>query len=163
MTLYYFDSSALVKIYVREPGSAWLRQLVAREPLSPIIMVDLAVTEVAAALSVLHRTNRIGRALWDRAFDQFMTDINSRFDLARTELKDFFEAAELTRQYPLKAYDALQLTAALRRQRGLATFATRLTFISGDGTLLSAARAEGLTTDNPFDRVLPQDTPDRSP
>jgi predicted nucleic acid-binding protein len=28
MTLYYFDASAVVKYYVTEPGSNWVRQLV---------------------------------------------------------------------------------------------------------------------------------------
>ena len=28
MTLYYFDASAVVKYYVTEPGSTWVRQLV---------------------------------------------------------------------------------------------------------------------------------------
>jgi predicted nucleic acid-binding protein len=28
MAFYYFDASALVKYYVTEPGSAWVRQLI---------------------------------------------------------------------------------------------------------------------------------------
>lgn len=28
MALYYFDASALVKYYVTEPGSTWIRQLI---------------------------------------------------------------------------------------------------------------------------------------
>jgi hypothetical protein len=34
-----------------------------------------------------------------------------------------------------------------------------LTFVSGDDTLLVAAQAEGLPTDNPFDHVSPHDIP----
>ena len=33
MAVYYFDASAVVKYYVTEPGSAWVRQLMeARDP-----------------------------------------------------------------------------------------------------------------------------------
>jgi predicted nucleic acid-binding protein len=163
MGLYYFDSSALVKLYVLEPGSTWLRLLAAREPIQSIIIADMGVTEVAAALSILHRMGRIKRTAWDRAFDQFMNDVERRFDLAHTGFKDFFDAAELTRQYPLKAYDALQLTVALRRYRQLLAFGASLTFVAGDGTLLNAALAEGLAVDDPFDHVLLQDTPSRLP
>jgi hypothetical protein len=35
-------------------------------------------------------------------------------------------------------------------------------FVSGDKTLLTAAQAEGLLTDNPFDHVSPSDTPQAS-
>jgi hypothetical protein len=75
---------------------------------------------------------------------------------------DFFAAASLTQSYPLKAYDAVQLAVALRHAANLATYNLPLTFVCGDRTLLAAAQAERLLTDNPFDHVAPQDTPARS-
>ena len=89
MALYYLDASALVKHYILEPGSTWVRKLV----------------------------------------------------------------------NPLKAYDAVQLAVALRHSRALARHQLSLTFVTGDDALLTAARAESLLTDNPFDHVVPQDTP----
>ena len=71
----------------------------------------------------------------------------------------FGEAALLTQRHPLKAYDAVQLAVALRQNRALATVKQSLIFVSGDKTLLAAAKAEGLDIDNPFDHVSPQDTP----
>lgn len=48
---------------------------------------------------------------------------------------------------------------ALRQNRALALVERSLIFVSGDKTLLSAAQAEGLLTDNPFDHVSPLDSP----
>ena len=64
----------------------------------------------------------------------------------------------MTQQYPLRAYDAVQLAVALRYARILAAFGLPLIFVSGDAALLNAARAEGLPTDNPFDHVSPEDS-----
>ena len=71
-------------------------------------------------------------------------------------------AADLARQHPLKAYDAVQLAVALRQHHALRAVRQSLIFVSGDKTLLAAAEAEGLATDNPFDHVSPQDTPERA-
>jgi len=165
MAFYYFDASALVKYYILEPGSTWVRDLINatneqdKRPVHTIFMADISAAEVAAAFAVLHRIGRVRRRVWDGAFDQFMDDVNSYYQLVATGRDDFFAAASLTRRYPLKAYDAVQLAVALRHSRALAAHDFALTFVSGDDTLLAAAQAEGLTTDNPFDHVSPRDTP----
>jgi len=165
MALYYVDASALVKYYILEPGSTWVRALInaadaqAKRPAHTVFMADLSAAEVAAAFAVLHRTRRIRRPVWESAFDQFMDDVSSRYQLVQAGRDDFFAAASLTREYPLKAYDAVQLAVALRHSRALAAHKLSLTFISGDDTLLAAAQAKGLPTDNPFAHVSPHDTP----
>ena len=59
-------------------------------------------------------------------------------------------AGQLVVQYPLRAYDAVQLASALRVQLDLAqTEATPLTFLTADDRLIAIAQAEGLLTDNP--------------
>ncbi len=164
MTHYYFDASALVKYYIREPGTAWVRELtdallpgsIARRHI--IFMADVSAAETAAAFAILHRVGRIGKRLWEESFDRLMADIGSRFVLLRTWHEDFFTAAYLTRRHPLKAYDAIQLAVALRQQRALMAYHLAVCFVSGDGRLLEAARAEGLPVENPFDHVVPEDT-----
>ncbi len=165
MSLYFFDASALVKYYILEPGSTWVRTLInpteAQSKQSPyaIFIADISVTEVSAAFAILHRTGRIRRSTWDSVFAQFMYDVTSRYQLIRTDLDDFFTAATLTRQHPLKAYDAVQLAVALRHNRTLADHELTLTFVSGDRTLLAATRAENIAAENPFDYASPLDTP----
>ena len=43
MTAFYVDTSALVKRYVDEIGSGWLRTIVSAEPSSSVIIVHLAI------------------------------------------------------------------------------------------------------------------------
>lgn len=166
MALYYFDASALVKYYILEPGSTWVRQVV--DAMSPdevsranlTFISEASITECAAAFAVLHRTQRISRRTRDGAFRAFMQHIAvGRLNTIPIVTADFQMAAHLTQTHPLKAYDAVQLAVALRRSQSLAIHDLALNFVSGDATLTAAAQAEGLLTDNPFDHVLPQDSP----
>jgi predicted nucleic acid-binding protein len=84
-----------------------------------------------------------------------------RFRIWLVATDDFLAAAHLTQRHPLKAYDAVQLAVALRQQRAMAAYHLPLTFVSGDERLLEAARAEGLSVENPFDHVVPEDTASR--
>ena len=164
MAYYYFDASALVKYYIREPGSTWVRELAdARLSTSAgrryaIFIADICVAEAAAAFAILHRTGRIGRRLWGESFDRLMSDVGPRFALIGAQRDDFFAAAYLTQHHPLKAYDAIQLAVALRQQRTLAGYNLVACFVSGDARLLDAARAEDLAVENPFDHLAPEDT-----
>jgi predicted nucleic acid-binding protein len=165
MVIYYLDASALVKYYIREPGSAWVRALVdARLPDSglranQVLMSEASIAECAAAFAILNRTRRISRKTRDGAFRAFMRHISGEvFYPLPVRTSDFQFAAHLTQRHPLKAYDAVQLAVALRYARILAAFGLPLVFVSGDAALLAAARAEGLPTENPFDHVAPEDT-----
>ena len=165
MAIYYLDASALVKYYIREPGSAWVRALVdVRLPDSElranqVLISEASITECAAAFAILHRTQRISRKTRDGAFRAFMRHISGEvFYPLTVQTSDFLFAAYLTQHHPLKAYDAVQLAVALRYARILAAFGLPLIFVSGDAALLNAARAEGLTTDNLFDHISPEDS-----
>ena len=51
MTTYYADTSALVKRYVDEEGSAWLRATLEAQPSPSIVVVHLLLVEVTSALT----------------------------------------------------------------------------------------------------------------
>jgi predicted nucleic acid-binding protein len=169
MALYYFDTSALVKYYVTEPGSTWVMGLIdARDPdtglpMHTVFLAGASVAEVSAALSILHRRGIISRRQRDDAYDHFLADLEERFAIVAMPLQDFYSAAELAQRHPLKAYDVVQLAVALRHSQALAAHDLALTFVSGDDTLLTAAQSEGLPTDNPFDHVSPHDIPQQPP
>lgn len=165
MAFYYFDASALVKYYVTEPGSTWVRHLVEdRDPVTLewrhlLFAAEITRVEVAAGLAIIERVGRIRKAEREREYRRFISQFTSRYFVVQLTTEDIEHAAELTQRHPLKAYDAVQLAVALRCQQALAPLPLLLTFVSGDRTLLAAARAEGLLTDNPFDHVVPEDTP----
>jgi predicted nucleic acid-binding protein len=155
MALYYFDASAVVKYYILEPASS--PDQASRANLS--LISEASITECAAAFAVLYRTQRISRRTRDGAFRAFMQHIVAgRLNTIPIVTADFQMAADLTQTHPLKAYDAVQLAVALRRTRSLVAHDLALTFVSGDASLIAAAQAEGLLTDNPFDHILPEDS-----
>lgn len=159
MHLYYFDASAVVKYYIREPGTAWVRQLVDETDADTTLISEATITETAAAFSVLDRVGCISRRARDGAYRAFTKHINvGVWEPIPVLTEDFRFAASLTQRHPLKAYDAVQLAVALRQHEILMANDFQSTFVSGDTTLLDAARAEGLTVDNPFDHVVPDDT-----
>jgi uncharacterized protein len=161
MALYYFDTSALVKYYVTEPGSTWVRQLIEERDVETgnfrhIIMVaEITRVEVAAGLAVIERVSRIKRSERDRAYAHFIAQLVHRYTIIPLTTTDLETAAALTQRHPLKAYDAVQLAVALRYHQLLAAYP--LTFVCGDDTLITAAQSEGLSTANPFDHVVPED------
>jgi predicted nucleic acid-binding protein len=55
MALYFFDSSALVKRYVREQGSVWVRETTVSVSGHLIHSSLLTVVEIASALARRHR------------------------------------------------------------------------------------------------------------
>ncbi len=167
MALYYLDTSALVKYYVLEAGSTWVRDLVdtlitdGQSRANTIFIPDIGIPEAAAAFSVLERTARISRRTRDRVFQACMHHIASGLlSVLPITSADLFAAAILTQAHPLKAYDAVHLAVALRHFRTLAAIELSLSFVSGDRRLLAAASAEGLAVANPFDHVSDDDMPE---
>ena len=60
------------------------------------------------------------------------------------------EAASLAKKHSLRAYDAVQLAAALDTSRVISQIeSTQLTLVSADLELNAAAAAEGLATEDP--------------
>lgn len=168
MAFYYFDASALVKYYVTEPGSTWVRQLIEEQDPENgqtrhiIFVAEITRVEVAAGLAVIERAGRIKRSERDREYRCFTSQLVHRYTIIPLTTGDLETAAHLTQHHPLKAYDAVQLAVALRYRRVVAAHQHTFTFVSGDHVLLTAAQAEKLPTDNPFDHVSPQDTPGHS-
>jgi predicted nucleic acid-binding protein len=166
MPIYYFDASAVVKYYVPEPGSLWVGQLldaqdpVSRQALHVILVAEVMQVEVAAGLASSEPVGRIRRTERLRECQRFTNHLIRRYAIIPVATADFVAAADITQRHPLKAYDAVQLAVALRSGRILSGHS--LTFVSGDSTLLAAAQAEGLVTENPFDHAIPDESPTRS-
>jgi hypothetical protein len=159
MTVYYFDTSAVVKRYVDEPGSAWVRGLCDQldpgtgEPINLIAIGEITLVEVSAALAILVRRGILPKRFAERAYRRFISNFQDEYDLARITSASLLMAASLAQRYPLKAYDAVQLSLAVHANALLNADGLSLTLVSGDDQLLQAAKAEGLMTDNPFEHA----------
>jgi len=151
--LWYVDSSALVKRYAPEFGSAWIKSLLEPRAENSIYIVQIGAVEVAAGLSRKGRTKELAQKEYAAALELFMRDIKAEeynlvpIDSALTNL-----AIELTRRHPLRGYDAVHLAAALRLNQVLAQNEfPSASFVSADRLLCQAAAKEGLSAENPDD------------
>lgn len=150
MATLFFDSSALVKRYVQETGSEWVSGLCQPEADNTLYVVELTVVETVSAIA--RRRNR--RELSPEEAQTALTVLNLHFagDYRQIEVTSGLirQAALLAQRYGLRAYDAVQLSAALQLQAERDDLGLpRLTFLSADNDLNAAAIAEGLAVDNP--------------
>ncbi len=146
MSLLFFDSSALVKRYLTEIGSMWVDAQTDLATGNTIIVAEITRVEVAAALAARHRaTGGITQAERDQLFKLLAHHAAAEYRAIPITGAVVDRAMQLTQQYRLRGYDAVQLAASL----SAAAVLPMLTFIAADDDLLVAARAEGLAVENP--------------
>jgi predicted nucleic acid-binding protein len=150
MPFYQFDSSGLVKRYVDETGSDWVRAIVSPAQGNVISIADVTRAEVVSALARRAREGTITLDERDDLTQTFQAHAATQYQLVPTEPWIVDLAVDLIQRHPLRAYDALQLATALIVNRALiADGLPPLVFISADDRLIAAAQAEGLTADHP--------------
>lgn len=146
MSLYYLDTSALVKRYIAETGSTWLTRQV--EPASNNIVIVSELTPVEM-FSVFARRQR-DKSLSPRDAAQqradFLIHLQTEYLVAPVDNQLLAQARNLVNTYPLRTLDAVQLACALWAKQ---FFAEPITFLSADRNLLTIAAAEGFKTDDP--------------
>lgn len=59
MAALFFDTSALVKRWIREPGTAWVRDATSRRAGNRVLVARLALPECASALAGRRRAGDI--------------------------------------------------------------------------------------------------------
>jgi len=153
---YYLDTSALLKRYVDEAGSEWLRStLFNSERETVIISTHLLITEVISALNRRVREKTVTSRDYERLSGCFRDDCLDTYYLIGIDEAIIDLACTLLERHPLRAYDAMHLATALSiNQRLVETEESVLTFLSADDRLNDAAAAEGLAVDNPNDHPL---------
>lgn len=135
----YLDTSALVKLYVREPGSsAVARQLGRAEAVSTSVV---AWAESRAAFARLLRERPRSRARHRQRVAQLARDWE-RYAVVELSAAVAHEAGELAERHGLRGFDAIHLASALWLK---SAYAGDLSFMAFDDRLASAAAAAGLT------------------
>jgi predicted nucleic acid-binding protein len=152
VTAYYLDASALVKRYADEAGSDWIRQITDSEAGHTILLADITLAEVAAALAAKHRApGGITQPQRDRALSRFLQDCDEYFLLLPGDRPVIDRAVTLTQNHRLRGYDAVQLSTALVASDTLEHEGLSVPiFVASDTDLLSAATAEELPVENPL-------------
>lgn len=150
MTYYFLDSSAVVKRYITEIGSGWIRQLTAQSANNQLFLARITWVEVLSALSRRQREGFLDHATLIQIKTVFQTHINRQYETLEVERTLIEAAGNLVTQHPLRAYDAIQLAAALQLKATLnqAQLADPI-FLTADNRLLTIAQSTGLPWDNP--------------
>ena len=139
----YFDSSALVKRYVEEPGSDMVQSLLDRG--TSIATSKLAYPEIVSALTRKQRSGELTKRFLQAVIDQF------EVDWAGMVVVEFHDellptVKSLLMKHQLRGADTVHLSSALWLKRAVQS---DLSFVASDLDLLKAARAERLDVINP--------------
>jgi uncharacterized protein len=140
LALYYLDTSALVKLYVQEPGTDRLLRLAGDLAGTRLAVLSLSPVEARSAIRRRERAGDIDSQTASLVLDRLRRHMETVF--IRQVVDDIVldGAMEIIDRYTLRAYDAIQLAGclALKATSG-ADFPT---FVCSDQQLLAAARSE---------------------
>ena len=150
MAAYFGDTSAIIKRYVNETGTAWLTGVTDRAAGCRVFVAGITGAETVAAITRKCRGGGLSSADAVAAVAAFRYDFANEFRIVAITPRLITTAMALAEKHALRGYDSVQLAAALitegrRQARGL----SRLTFLSADTELNSVARVEGLIVDDP--------------
>jgi len=147
----YLDTSALVKRYVAETGSAWVRRLLAHPAQYVIYTAALAQAEVISALQRRVREGRLEVAQAQRLGQRVTAHFVQRYQVISMTQAVVDQACVALQAHPLRAADAIHLACALTirrivQEQGLLP----PSFVVADTALRAAATAEGFVVENPL-------------
>ena len=134
----YVDTSALVKLYVPEPESSAVQQLVESAEIAAISLV--AYAEAFPALARKRRERAVDLKDYRRIIKEFNDDWDNYFIVDITEPL-VRRAGQLAEKHGLRGYDAIQLSSALLMHEESRQV---VSFCCFDERLLRAGRREGL-------------------
>ena len=136
MTFAYFDTSALIKRYVREPGSAQVVALLRRHDL------------LSSAITPVEIMSALGRRRRDLSQEAFTATVNRvRSERLHWELIEVGEtvlsrAEEIVQgNVPMRSLDAVHIASLMAFQ---SASGIRTPFVTGDGRQRDAAKFLGL-------------------
>ena len=142
MALYYLETSALVKLYVQEPGTERLLRLASRGSNHRFAVLPLARVEFHSAIRKRQRLGDVENLVANQLIARFEQHMETKF--VRQGLSDSVldTATGLVDRYPLRAYDAVQLAGCVALK--MTSRGEEPAFVCADAQLLRAAESEGL-------------------
>ena len=147
---YFVDSSALVKRYVLETGTAWVRGITRQNPSTVIYIAHITAVEVTCAVARRRKGKTLTPPRASSILRRFRQHLAARYTVIEVTPDLLDDAMRLGNAHALRAYDAVQLAVALEVNRShQADGFGPVTLISADQALNDAATAEGLAVDDP--------------
>ncbi len=150
MAAYFFDSSAIVKRYVQETGTAWVRLVTRHGRPDRIYLARITAVETTSAVARRRRGGSLTAARVRSMLTRFRSHLANRYRILEITPDLLNDAMRLANAHALRAYDAVQLAAVLELNgRYQASGLGGITLISADRDLNTAATAEGMAVEDP--------------
>lgn len=147
---YFLDTSALVKRYVPETGSNWIQSITDGAANNDLTISQITWVELHSALSRRQREGSMSAGELDIILQKFRNEFDTWYRIIEVDQALIENAGQLVVQYPLRAYDAVQLASGLYvKSLLLSQPETQLVFVSADNRLLNIAQSAGLVIDHP--------------
>jgi len=122
---------------VPETGSAWIQALSAQETGNSLFIARITWVEVLSALARREWEGSLTPTDRTLIIQKFRSDLNDQYPVIEFDAKLAETAGQLVGQYPLRAYDAVQLASVLRIQPAFVTTqSTSLIFLTADNRLM---------------------------
>jgi len=146
LALYYLETSAAVKLYIREPGTAQLLRLT-KSRRDRFAVLSVTQVEFRSAVRRRQRAGDITQDLAATLVKRFAHHLEAFF-LRQTLSDGVLEVScDLLDRHPLRAYDAVQLAGCLVLKASAPKEQT--VFVCSDDPLIQAAQREGVEVLNP--------------
>jgi predicted nucleic acid-binding protein len=145
----FFDSSAIVKRYVNEIGTAWVAGLTDPTSGNRIYVASITGVEVVSAITRRQRGGSLSATDAITVLTRFRHDLAHEYRVVEISPALVAAAMMFAEAHALRAYDAVQLATAVAINCQGLLLRMPLTLISADAALNAAARSEGLAVDDP--------------
>ncbi len=150
VTAYFLDTSALAKRYMVELGTDWIQSITTAPTENQLFLSQLTWVELHSAIARRQREQSLTPEQAEQLLSAAQQHWDSQYYIVKIDDLLIQLAANLVKQHPLRAYDAVQLASALILKHELSqSDDLQLVFLSADDRLLSIAQLEGLSTLNP--------------
>ena len=150
MAIYFIDSSALVKRYINETGSAWVLGLFDPTLQNEVFIAAITGVEIIAAITRRARSGSISITDATITRNQFKSDLQKDYQIVEITDNIINSGLVLSETYGLRGYDAIQLAAGRAvNTLCIANGLPPITFVSADNELNAAVVSEGLVIENP--------------
>lgn len=152
MAIYFLDSSALVKRYISETGSAWVLALFDPTLDNEFFVAAITGVEIVAAITRRARNGSISVADTKLVCNQLRNDLQTDYQIVEIIEGIINAGMALAETHGLRGYDAVQLAAGCAvNELCITNGLSPIILVSADNQLNLAAVNEGLLVENPND------------
>jgi uncharacterized protein len=150
MPIYLLDSSALVKRYISETGSAWILGLFDPTLNNEFFVAAITGVEMIAAITRRARSGDITAADAALVCNQLRSDLQTDYQIVEITEEIIKSGMALAEAQGLRGYDAVQLaTGCAVNELCVNSGLSPIILVSADKELNLAAASERLLVENP--------------